>query len=269
VLTAFEGEKSVFDLNAEYDKELAPKRQAAWAKASQEDRLATVREKLCIEESVSKTPTWRDIGRVDREGYHIDKLVLNSPSGIPLPALTFHPPDADETAYLYLHDSGKECDEDSIKYIEDLVKRGHVVVTVDLRGQGETGSGQLDALLTDWKTYYMAYLLGKPLLGLRVEDALTATDFVAFYQRKEDNPREVHLIGDGQAGLVALHAAALRTERFATVVVHDTPAMWADVVQQTVPVKQLDSAVHGVLEAYDLPDLVELIGHDKMHRKHP
>ena len=68
--------------------------------------------------------------------------------------------------------------------IEQLVDEGYAVVTVDLRGQGETSTGKRNALLTDWKTYYLAYLMGKPLLGMRVEDALAAADFVAYYEKE-------------------------------------------------------------------------------------
>lgn len=50
---------------------------------------------------------------------------------------------------------------------------GYAVVTLALSGQGETASGKRDPLLTDWKTFYHpGYLRGKPLDGIRVEDAL-------------------------------------------------------------------------------------------------
>ena len=145
-----------------------------------------------------------------------------------------------------------------------MISEGYAVVTVDLRGQGETGSGKRDATLTDWKTYYLSYLLGKSLVGLRVEDALAAADFVAFYQKKRDAPRKVHLVGVGHAGIVALHAAALNPDLFATVTLKKTPRSWASVVRLKSPAGHLDSTVHGVLETYDLPDLVRLAGKDKV-----
>ena len=137
-------------------------------------------------------------------------------------------------------------------------------MSVDLRGQGETATRKRDELLTDWKTYYLAYLLGKPLLGLRVEDALAAGHFVAYYQKPADKPRRVHLVGVGQAGVVALHAAALKPELFASVTLRKTPRDWSSVVERTVPSGQLDGVVHGALEVYDLPDLVRLVGKDKV-----
>ena len=54
---------------------------------------------------------------------------------------------------------------------------------------------------------------------------------------------------------------------FASVTVRDTPASWADVVRQKLPIGQLDSTVHGALHVYDLPDLVQLIGPDKVTQK--
>ena len=85
-----------------------------------------------------------------------------------------------------------------------------------------------------------------------------------YYQKKKDDPRRVHLVGVGQAGIVALHAAALNPRLFASVTLRDTPRDWSSVVGQPIPAGQLDSAVHGALEVYDLPDLVRLAGEDKV-----
>ncbi len=258
-------EKSVFDLNTGYERELAKQRTTAWQQATSEERDATVRSLLKVRPASDiKPPTFKDISRVKRENYHIDKLVLRTDTGATLPGLTFHPPTPVDDAYLYLTDDGKLGDSQTDGPIEDLISEGYAVVTVDLSGQGETSTGKRDALLTDWKTYNLAYLLGKPLLGIRVEDALAAADFVAFYQKPRTKPRKVHLVGVGQAGLIALHAAALNPGLFETVTIRNAPRDWASVVRQTPPAGQLDSAVHGVLTTYDLPDLVEMAGKGKV-----
>jgi pimeloyl-ACP methyl ester carboxylesterase len=154
-----------------------------------------------------------------------------------------------------------------------LVSKGSVVVTIDLRGQGETassgrspdGSGRSpdragnDALTADSN---LASLLGRPLLGLHVEDTLAAGHFVAYYQT--DKPRDVHLIGVGQSGLTALHAAALRPDLFTSVTLHNTPREWSSLIHEAAPGQQLTGIVPGALTAYDLPDLVELIGAERV-----
>lgn len=266
VLTEFSDEQSVFDLNTAYESELSLTRRSRWRDADNSRLDALVRKTIGVRpESEFKPPKFEDVDRIKRENYHIDKLVLRTGSGIPLPGLTFHPPSPVDDAYLYLHEDGKLGDSEVDGPIEDLISEGYAVVTVDLRGQGETASGNRDAMLTDWKTYYLSYLLGKSLVGLRVEDALAAADFVAFYQKKRTAPRKVHLVGVGHAGIVALHAAALNPDLFASVTLRKTPRSWATIVKQNSPAGHLDSTVHGVLETYDLPDLVNLIGREKVH----
>ena len=261
-------ERSVFDLNAEREQQLAMQRKKLWDTESREAMVARVRERVGVRPiEALKPPKFEDAGRIQRDEYHIDCLILRTDSGVPLPGLTFHPESPQDDAYLYLHDDGKLGDSEPEGPIEQLVNDGYAVVSVDLRGQGETASGDRNELLTDWKTYYLAYLLGKPLLGLRVEDALAAGHFVAYYQKPRDKPRRVHLVGVGQAGVVALHAAALRPDLFASVTLRNTPLNWSSVVEQSVPKGQLDSVVHGALEIYDLPDLIRLVGEDKIRYK--
>jgi hypothetical protein len=200
-------------------------------------------------------PTGADLGRIQRETYHIDRLVLKTPTSV-LPGLTFHPKEPRAGAYLYLHDSGKLTDPTSVAEIEQLVAEGNVVVTIDLRGQGETAGAK------DSQASVLAELLGKSLLGMQVEDTLAAGHFVAYYQTTE--PREVHLIGVGQSGITALHAAALRPDLFTTVTLRETPRDWSSVVGNPAEGKQAKSIVHGALELYDLPDLVGLIGAERV-----
>jgi cephalosporin-C deacetylase-like acetyl esterase len=258
-------ERSVFDLNAEYEQELAAKRRASWEKETKAALTEQVRETVGVRPlDQLKPPVFKDLGREKREGYHIDKLVLTTDSGVPLPGLTFHPQIPDDAAYLYLHDDGKPADGAAGGPIEKLVSDGYAVVAVDLRGQGETGAGKRDPLLGDAKTFFLSYLLGKSLTGLRTEDTLAAAHFVAYYQKPADKPRKVHLVGVGQAGIVALHAAALRPEMFASVTLRKTPRDWSSAVKRPVPTGMLDATVHGALAVYDLPDLVSLIGKDKV-----
>ena len=250
-------EKSVFDLNAEYETELAARRRTIWSESPHAELIDRVRTQIGVRPlDELQPPTWRDAGRVDRDDYHIDKLVLQSDTRR-LPALTFHPTNPNQAAYLYLHEEGKTGDSAADGAIERLVNEGYVVVSVDLRGQGETGSGKPDELLGDWKTYYLAYLLGQPLLGLQVEDALTAGHFVAYYQTSE--PRDVHLVGVGNAGVIALHAAALRPDLFTTVTLRDAPGDWSSLVADPVPQGRLTTTVHGALQLYDLPDLARTL----------
>jgi cephalosporin-C deacetylase-like acetyl esterase len=257
-------ERSVFELNGEIEDRLAASRQSFWEKTPQSEALASVRKLIGVPPlSEMPPPTMTEAGRVDRDGYHIDKFVLETSSGVPLPGLTYHPAQPARDAYLYLHENGKAADGASGGPIEKLVKEGYVVVAIDLRGIGETASGKHDELLGGWKNYYLAYLLGRPLIGLHTEDAIAGAQFVANYKAK--TPRRVHLIGVGQAGIAALHAAALERDLFASVTLRGTPAAWAPVVRRPVPQRLLPTTVHGALHTYDLPDLVRSVDSSKLH----
>lgn len=257
-------ERSVFDLNAEREKGLAGQRREFWEKTPPADALRKVREAIGAR-PLKELPPAKMVkaGRVQREGYHIDKLALQTDSGVPIPALTFHPKDPQEDAYLYLHEDGKLADGAAGGPIEKLVGEGFIVAAVDLRGLGETSPDKTDPLLGDWKGYYLAYLLGQSLVGLHTEDTLWAGNWIAHYQTAK--PRRVHLIGVGRAGIPALHAAALEPGLFASVTLRRSSESWSSVVGQTVPKGQLTSTVHGALRVYDLPDLVRTLDPKTVH----
>ena len=259
------GEKSVFQLNAEHESVLAGQRKQLQSGLSDDQLRARIREILKLRPAADiKPPGWDDRGRIQRENYHIDRLVLKCDSGRLVPGLTWHPVTPSDEAYLYLHDDGKLADGGAGGAIATIMDSGFAVVSVDLCGQGETATGKRDALLSDWKTFSLAYLLGEPLVGLRTEDALAAADFVAYYQKNRSNPRKVHLVAVGQSGIVALHAAALHPELFTSITLKRTPRSWSSIVGDSSASGQLDSTIHAVLETYDLPDLVRLAGAEKV-----
>jgi hypothetical protein len=271
------GERSAFDLNADIEKGLAGKRREFWDAASKSDTskaeaLARVGQLAGIRPSDQiREPKMVETGRADRDGYHIDKFVLHTDSAVPLPGLTYHPATPSAETYLYLHDGGKTADGAPGGPIEKLVQAGSVVVAVDLRGTGETAPGgataRPDAMLGQWKSFYLAYLLGQPLVGLHAEDTIAAARFVANYKTK--TPRKVHLVAVGRTSIPALHAAALAPELFASVTLKDSVQAWSPIVGQSVPAGQLTSTVHGALAVYDLPDLMRVIGQAKIRSESP
>ena len=95
-------------------------------------------------------------------------------------------------------------------------------------------------------------------VGNRTEDAIACARWVAYYETKK--PRKVHVVGVGQAGVPALHAAALAPKLISSVQLRRTLSSWSEIVGKTTPRRALSSTVHGALGIYDLPDLVRLLG---------
>jgi hypothetical protein len=111
--------------------------------------------------------------------------------------------------------------------------------------------------------FFLAYMLGRSLVGMRADEILACTRLLAGYG-SPDKPRRVHLVAVDAAGIPALHAAALEPDLFASVTLRRTLTSWADVVRTPVCPHQLPNTVHGALRIYDLLDLAELVGPDRL-----
>jgi len=254
------GARSTYEINLDYEKELAETRTKLWQQADKTQALGQVRTLTGIRRLEELPPVeWEQTGSLQRDGYRIDKLILKPEATICLPALAFMPPKQDDQAYLYVHADGKQADAGPGGPIEALVKQGHVVLAVDLRGLGETLPSEKIAygghLGGDWQDMYLAYVLGTSYLAMRAEDTLVCARFLRDCP-EIGAPNQVHLISVGRTGPPALHAAALDPRLFASITLRNSLASWAQVLHNPKAMRQLVNAVHGALEVYDLPDLL-------------
>jgi dienelactone hydrolase len=267
------GEESVFSLNAKIEDRLTPQRRDFWARTPKAEALQKVREVAGIRRlSDLPEPKTSRIGFIERNGYRIEKIVLESEAGVPLPALAFVPAHPAGEAYLYVNGRGKQADAGEGGPIEQLVKHNHLVLAVDLRGMGETETREKKwyggLFGAEAGEFFTAYLLGKSLTGMRAEDILVAARFLAHYEA-QDTPRKVGLVGIGHAGIAALHAAALEPELFSSTLIRETLTSWDDVVRTPEAGPQLDGLVHSALKFYDLPDLVHCVAPANISIEHP
>lgn len=99
---------------------------------------------------------------------------------------------------------------------------------------------------------FLAFHLGRSLLGQRVEDALAALGVLA--SRQEVDAGKLGIVGIERGGPVALHAAAL-DERICAATIQGAIEFWMDVVATPVGADELTQVVPGALTRYDLPDL--------------
>jgi len=258
-----EGARSVYDLNRELESRLAETRRQMWAQKGAAAMLEEVRRLTGIRR-LNELPALecQKVGVVQRGGYCLEKLILRPEPGIWLPALCFLPQKSAGPATLYLHGGGKQVDAAPGGPIEKLVQSGQIVLAVDLRGLGETQGGKPTGygrfLGPDWADVFLAYLLNRSYLAMRAEDILVASRFLAHYQSSPARP--VHLVAVGGTGPVALHAAALEPEAFASVTLRRSIRSWAEVVRTPLARNQFANVVHGALRVYDLPDLAATLG---------
>ncbi|MCP4641806.1 MAG: prolyl oligopeptidase family serine peptidase [bacterium] len=262
------GCRTTYDINAAYAEELAETRKAIWDRADKTEGLSKVRAVTGIRwlDEFPAVP-WEKTGSVQRDGYRIDKLVIKPDPTIWLPALAFVPPEPKGPACLYVHADGKESDSDKGGPIEQRVVAGQLVLSVDLRGLGETLPTAKAAyggrLSGDWQDVYLAYVLDSSYLAMRAEDVLACARFLSEYpEAGASGP--VELVSVGRTGPPALHAAALESGLFASVTLRESLTSWMDVMHTPRARRQLMNTVHGALLVYDLPDLVASLPPDKI-----
>ena len=85
---------------------------------------------------------------------------------------------------------------------------------------------------------------------------MRVADIEAFSTYFADSPCEI--IATGEAAIPALHAAALNPDQVTAITVKQMIPSWAEVVAAGEHWNQLVNAVHGVLQHYDLPNLIDL-----------
>jgi dienelactone hydrolase len=252
---------SVFDLNAERERELRPDR-AAFCRSSSSSAF---RERIGELLGIKGRQAAPGIIRVDEQAPCLSGqqrfLSIQTEPGVVLTAIELVPEWPDETmpALVKLSvDQARELEPGGP--VEALMRRGRRVVLADLRGMGQaasrSSSGRTDSPLGhEVKEAFLSMHIGRPLLGQRVTDLLVLLEDL---KSRKDSPYTsgFELVGVGPAGLAVLHAAALDEHGLIRgITLERSLFSWADVVQRGVSRNQIGSAVPGVLRYYDLPDL--------------
>jgi len=255
---------TVWDLNRQQAGALAPRRQAFWKTNPKEKCLEEVRRLAGIGPAGS-TATTRSVGQIDREGYRVEKLVIERKDEVPVPGLLFTPKGGGgkRPGILYVDGRGKAHEARPGGAAEKLVQDGKVVLTVDVRGFGETCAKPPKGYFgSGYRNPFLATHLNRPLPGQRVEDALAALEVLS--RRPDVDARRLSIVGVERGGPIALHAAAL-DERIGAVSVEGAIESWMDVVAAPLGKDQLTQVVPGALARYDLPDLVKAVSPRSVH----
>lgn len=245
--TTFPNARTTQAINAELAEAIYRRRAASSGKNIAE----LIRNRLVVP-STRRIPAWDTRGTIERPGYLIEKIEMQPELGITLPALLFTPEGGPsrKPAVLWLDSAGKAAEAGEGGAIEKLVRAGNIVLAFDPRGIGESAPphGPRDY----YNLVQRAHLTGRTLAGMQTGDALRAFDFL--YSRHGIDPRRIAIIGKGNAGVVALYAAALEP-RISRVACHNTPASYMEIVRAKMHQGITDIVVPGVLHDFDLPDV--------------
>jgi len=261
VLQEYDDAASLVDINLALARELASTRRQFWKTHGRDECLVHIRGLLALREPAGAVSVERK-GTVSRNDYRIERLVIQRTGEPPIPALLFAAakPPAKLPVTIYVDGRGKAADSGPGGAIEAIVARGHAVLSIDIRGCGETADegGRAPYSKGDHRTAMWSLHIGRPLLGQRLEDVLTAADALA--QRSDIDCEQIELVGVDKGGPVALHAAALDT-RFSSVTLRHSIRSWIDdVISKPLESDTIGNVIPEALVSYDLPDLIKLLG---------
>jgi dienelactone hydrolase len=220
-----------------------------------------MRRVLVMPETVAE-PAVRPAGREETGGLIVEKLLVEPEPGIVVPLRIVKSSQAAGRlrSVLYLRDRDGSGDDPAL--YEALARAGRLVAVADVRGFGETRSDQniRDSALpyyhpsggTDADFAYAAFLLGRPLVGMRVADALAVLQ--ALRARPDVRREQVVVAGRGWAALIAALAGALDSET-AGVAAEGAPASYAGVLKTDNYALAVSQMAPGVLKEFDLEDV--------------
>lgn len=262
------GGETVFSLNlkrVELNKPVrAPLLTVPAVEANKAEMQRKVRQLIVFEPQTSELNV-RPFGRIEPEGYRIEKLTYESEPGIIVPSLLFIPNTSEgrKPAVVYVNGGGKSAGAGSSGDIEQLVKRGFVVLAIDTRGSGETrptpnpeDSRDVYRYFGDYDNAMRALLVGRTLVGMRAADISRGVDLLV--ARPEVDSERIYGFGVGAGALTLLHEAVL-DERFKKLGLERMLVSYESVVTHRIHREVFESVVPGVLKAYDLADLVAAI----------
>jgi len=261
VITSLGG-KRVYDFNrgqAEEElRQLAARRRASDFRAT---LAGKIRSRLALSAGPAR-PAAKLLAQTEVGDLVVEKLQLETEPGISVPTRVIHRQGLRGPAHAVVYLRDRLGERDSPALVASLAEQGFVVAVVDVRGFGETWATRSvrepveDYFLPrdgrDADFAYAAFLLGRPLLGMRAGDALCAVRYLR--TRADVDPQRVAMAGRGWAGITALFAAALDPEISATAV-EGTPASYGALATAELYEQPAYILLPGALQDFDLPDV--------------
>jgi pimeloyl-ACP methyl ester carboxylesterase len=176
-----------------------------------------------------------------------------------IPVLLFIPKETGKhQAVIYLNPLGKIADAGKGGPIEQLIKKGYLVIAPDLLGIGEVAPEKTfyDA------SYFISALTGKTLTATGSEDISTIVNFLS--EREDVDKNSIAALAYDELCPVLLHAAVFN-KSISSLVLIGSPVSFRSIVMNRFYDRNLAAyTVPGALTRYDLPDLIGCIAPRKI-----
>src|SRR5262249_14448457 len=160
----------------------------------------------------------RIAGKIQMDGFHIEKLIFESLPGMYVTALIYVPHDGNKIHPAILVPCGHAAKGKTYYQAlsQRLVQRGYLVISWDPVGQGERsqfwepkrGKSRYNLICAEHAVLgNLAYLAGTNLARWEIWDAIRAVDYLL--TRSDVAPDRINITGTSGGGFQAAHIAAL------------------------------------------------------------
>jgi len=194
-------------------------------------------------------------GRMQREGYVIEKYLLKGEGNYMIPYLLLKPNTAGSKALIYLDPSGKSVDVAVGGQMEWFVKNGITVLAPDIIGTGELGPGVFkgDSYIdsVSYNLWFASMLIGRSIVGIQAGDLVRLTNLL----KKENKVKEIYGVAKREMSPLLLHAAAFDKDIKKVALLEPYSSYRSIVMNPAYDANFLYSTVPGAIGVYDLPDL--------------
>jgi len=203
-------------------------------------------------------------GRIQREGYVVEKYFVKGEGDYIIPYLLMLPGKPDHKALLYIHPSGKSAGASAGGEMEWFVRNGFTVLAPDIIGTGEMGPGifrgDADIDSVSYNLWYTSTLIGRSIVGIR------AGDIVRLAKLLKENylAEEIFGVSGKEMAPVLLHAAAFNADIERVALIEPYSSYKSIVMNRFYNPKFVYSMVPGALKAYDLPDIAAALAPRKL-----
>ncbi|HEY7288740.1 MAG TPA: hypothetical protein VH583_02800, partial [Vicinamibacterales bacterium] len=234
---------------------------------SADDVRTGVRRVLGIEEAHDAPLAARVLSRIAKPGYRAEQFELTSDREIRTPGWLLTPDNAGPSTrtLVYVGEAAAWSAIAEDAFAERLCAQGgNRVAVIDVRGRGDCaiaypqrGRFYFDDRIADeaYLTWF-TLMLGTPLLGGQVSDALRALEYL---RSRPDVGPPLSLVGDGAHGVIALYAAVLDTQ-VGGVALRQTVTDYRSLAVAERYIQPFGIYAYGILREFDLPDLARAAG---------
>jgi cephalosporin-C deacetylase-like acetyl esterase len=204
----------------------------------------------------------RVLATIAKAGYRAEQFEIASEREIRTPGWLLSPDGATAAppTVLYVGEGSAWGSVAEDAFAERLCAKGGCrVAIIDVRGRGDCaiaypprGRFYFPGRITDeaYLTWF-TLMLGRPLLGGQVYDALRTLDYL---RSRQDAGGPVSIVGDGAHGVIALYAAAL-DERVRGVALRRTVTDYRSLAGAERYTQPFGIYAYDILRNFDLPDI--------------